>query len=473
MTEATDAEQTIRVAAAATAMLELVGTTGMTETPNLQSDSSSLKDTTTTSKSGFPSPQMFDELVHLMDVAATGRDAPAGTTLHSTNNGTPISSPLRLARSPLKTPQSFVRPKKTTRFPANDDISRDIPSFNPNIMKRNADLGHNGNIDGCESLDLPSNLDDLFEFGNFDISSGGDVDTTSNEHPNEADPSSFPLMYTSSQDHGPPPPPLLEIPDVVKERFKDKNFMFTRSIHIRKSESTKAGYKSPFNPVERNAVSTLHQFNRYVIKNSHYNKDKKSNEKKTRGFNGPKNKGVELLVDYVCVTANCPCKMKIARFDNNNDESHILCYELLNPTTGIPFEHYGHDTPKEEQKKFRNPNKVGKNATQSNKPKYDEIGLTDAQKTYIAKFGAGHVSTNCWNALARRMIRDQSIITHPAQEAHVNTFADRIKAYVTREKRGTDTFFVNEWGKQKMSGNDCKAITHRSLASPKSIRITA
>ena len=65
MTEETDAEQTIRVAAAATAMLELVGTTGMTETPNLQSHSSSLKDTTTTTTTTtksvvvVPSPQMF------------------------------------------------------------------------------------------------------------------------------------------------------------------------------------------------------------------------------------------------------------------------------------------------------------------------------------------------------------------------------------------------------------------------------
>ena len=56
------------------------------------------------------------------------------------------------------------------------------------------------------------------------------------------------------------------------------------------------------------------------------------------------------------------------------------------------------------------------------------------------------------------MIRDERIITYPAQEADVNTFVDRIKAHVAQEKRGTDPFFVNEWGKQKMSGNDCKAI---------------
>lgn len=110
------------MADAATAMPELVGTTDVTETPNLQSHSSSLKDTTTTTtKSGVPSPQMFDELVHLMDVAATGHDAHAGTTLHSTNNGTPISSPLRLARSPLKTSQSYGRPKKAARFSSYTD----------------------------------------------------------------------------------------------------------------------------------------------------------------------------------------------------------------------------------------------------------------------------------------------------------------------------------------------------------------
>ena len=63
---------------------------------------------------------------------------------------------------------------------------------------------------------------------------------------------------------------------------------------------------------------------------------------------------------------------------------------------------------------------------------------------YISRFGAGHVSTNCWKALARRMIRDERIITYPAQEADANTFVDRIKAYVTQEKRGTDPFIVNE-----------------------------
>ena len=70
--------------------------------------------------------------------------------------------------------------------------------------------------------------------------------------------------------------------------------------------------------------------------------------------------------------------------------------------------------------------------------------LTDAQKIYIARFGAGYVSTNCWKALARRMICDERIITYPAQEADVNTFVDCIKAYVTQEKRGTDPFIVNE-----------------------------
>ena len=429
----------------------VLGTTDTTEAPNLQSHGSSPKDTT------FPSPQMFGNMVHPTSLAVTDPGANAVSMLQSTNNGTPISSPLRPTHSPMKTPQTQRRPKKTARIPhTNNDAIISRVSLDDNIMKRNADLGHDGNIDGRE-MSLDFSIEDLFENVKLidSMNSGGDFDP--NEHPSEAGHFAVPLTENSSpQDHEPPPPPA-EIPDAVKERVKD--YKFTGSIHIKKSESTRAGYKSPMNPVEMKAVSSFQGFHSFIIKRRMHNKDMTTNPKKTKGFDAQHNKGVELLVEYWCATANCPCKMKVARFNNADGESHMLCYEAKSPETGEPYEHRNHDLTKEEQKEFRNPNKVGKNATQSKRSKTDELSITDAQKAYIKQFGAGHVSANSWKKLAKRMISDEKVLTTPAQEADVDTFADRIKGYVSRQKHaGTDPFFANEWGKQKMSGNECKAI---------------
>ena len=71
------------------------------------------------------------------------------------NNGTPVSSPQRQARSPRKTPNSERRPMKRR---GRDNISEDI-------MRRNADLGQHGNMDGGE-IDLPSNVATIFNVEN-------------------------------------------------------------------------------------------------------------------------------------------------------------------------------------------------------------------------------------------------------------------------------------------------------------------
>eukprot|EP00985_Skeletonema_marinoi_P024375 scaffold16920_cov106-Skeletonema_marinoi.AAC.2 len=86
------------------------------------------------------------------------------------NNNTPISSPLRVSahRSPRKTPQSHVRPKKSQRVPIIDGINGDIDGINGDIMHRNADLRQNGNVDGDDIINLPPNVEEIFEVSRVD-----------------------------------------------------------------------------------------------------------------------------------------------------------------------------------------------------------------------------------------------------------------------------------------------------------------
>ena len=402
---------------------------------------------------------------------------------------TTVTSPRRLANithSPIRTsPNRAQQPKRTKGDDCAGLSNVGIRAINEDIMQRSTDLGESGDIDGDGNMNVPS-LEDFF--GNVAINveptslgseTADDVSsplqllgiacqsaesttaaatassgiTISEEVSNEDHPA-LPPMDIHPQE---PQPPSDDIPDAAKNRFLEKNFKFTGSILIPPHASTPAGYKKPVSPAELQAISDFHGCYTYTRMHTRCN-ERTSRSKKVNGFNGPKKCGVEELIHYECRTAGCKCEMKTARFDSvGSNNSYILCYESMDHETGQLFEHSGHDISKEEQKKLRKPNKGGAGAIAGTaKPKYDGLSLTDAQCDFIKEFGMGQVSKNSWGPLAKEMIRRGK--ANDEQVEDPEAFASRIKLYVGRRKARGDPFFVSQWGKESMSGGECKDI---------------
>lgn len=387
------------------------------------------------------------------------RNAVAGYLGNNNNNSTPISSPQRAnappSRSPRKTPTSQNRPKKTQK---SNEINSDISKIDDDVMHKNNDAGEDGNIDGG-GIDLPPDISNIFEasIDNNNISTDG----TTNVDDGDLFSALAMLVMgdgssSNSSIHVPliPEPPstrttAMDIPDDVKTRFTETRFtkckfQFTGSKHINGAGTVRAGFKSPISSVERKAIKEFHGFNKY-IKHRTEVKDQ-SREKMTRGFKGPSNRGVEELVHYKCGAAACRCEMKIARYDDVNGGSHILCYELVDEGTGQPFEHSNHDMSREQQKQYRKPNKQSKSNVETAKSKYTGMTMTQAQMEFVAKFGMGDVAIGDYMAVATAMKETCLLTTEQVQD--LDGLASRIEKYVERRKLKEDPYFVNDWGKK-------------------------
>jgi len=384
-------------------------------------------------------------------------------------------------------------------------------------MHRNADLRQNGNVDGDDIINLPPNVEEIFEVSRVDenIDKDDNVDndvnvsspetraavddddlisallalgevvheSTNSESTISVEGRDRSSIETETHPSLPPLPPMhlppdttpspseipdSEIPDVVKNRFLGKHFKFTSAIPIPASGRTPAGYKSPVSEVELQAIEDLQLGSTYKTQRTRLEEETRTTM--VRGFNGTSNYGVEELFHRYCETAGCKCEMKTARFDSKHCNSYILCYELLDKETDQPFVHSNHAIRKEEQKQFRPANKVGGNATtERTKSKYDGLTLSNAQQDYIKKFGMGEVGKGDWKALAEAMARSSQVELTEEQENDIDGFAGRIRNFVKYRKSRGDRFFVSQWGQQKMSGNDCKAVLD-ALKTPSSER---
>lgn len=382
------------------------------------------------------------------------------------NDGT-ASSPERQPpphRSPRKTPDSQRRPTKTRRG---------LGNINEDIMRPNADLGQRGNIDG-EEINIPSNIGDLFNV-DIEVENNGtsgdmnDADLLSalesfNVGQEETSTNSPTINAATSTDSVEGQPSHLQpnhpqITEAAKNRFSPK-YEFTGSVPIPLSAGTPAGFKSPPTPMEEDAIMSLqgtYAWNTYRTKHA-----QKSRTEMVRGFDGPSNKGVEHLFDFVCPCRKCYVEMKIARVNG-----HILSYEKVDEKTGRPFQHSDHNVTNEEQKQMRRKNKVGGKATiPSAKSKRDDLSLTPAQHNFIREFGMGLVSEGSWKAIAEAMKASPKCSLTQAQENDIDGLAQRIKWYVARQRAKGDRFFVSQWGKQVMTGNQCKDILDALMTHP-------
>ncbi len=396
-------------------------------------------------------------------------NAVAASLGKNNNNNTPISSPQRAppSRSPRKTPTSHNRPKKTQK---SNEINTDILKIDDDVMHKNHDAGEDGNIDGG-GIDLPLDISNIFEAS---IDNNISTDGTTNVDDGDLFSALSMLVMgdgssSNSSMHIQEPPSIsgisprttaMDIPDDVKNRFREtrftkSKFQFTGSKNINGDAGTvRAGFKTPISSEERKAINAFHEFNKYAIFRTVH--EDKSRPKMTRGFNGPLNRGVEELVHYKCEAAACRCEMKIARYDDVNGGSHILCYELVDEGTGQPFEHSNHDMSREQQKQCRKPNKQSKSNVETTKSKYSGMTMNQSQMEFIAQFEMGNVAIGDYMAVARAMSSNGLVNAEQAQ--NMDGLANRIQQYVTRRKQTGDPNFVNDSGKKDMSGDDCKAI---------------
>ena len=92
----------------------------------------------------------------------------AGNTDHVDGANTPQRQ--ATFRSPMRTPLSQRRKTKSLRITAG---SVHIPAINADIMQRNTDLGDSGDLDGDGSMNLPANMEDMFD--NVAINIDGDA----------------------------------------------------------------------------------------------------------------------------------------------------------------------------------------------------------------------------------------------------------------------------------------------------------
>lgn len=155
----------------------------------------------------------------------------------------------------------------------------------------------------------------------------------------------------------------------------------------------------------------------------------KRKEKLTRGFHGPTKLGVEEMANYKCSTASCQCKLKLARFKGG-----IIVYENCDTSTNEPFKHTGHNLRPDEQKQFRE-GKTSKPTNPNAKSKYDDLSLTTYQKEFIATKCDMLVASGKFYDIALAMVKDKTVACSPGQTDDLNKFADRIRYYVSRERK--------------------------------------
>ena len=118
------------------------------------------------------------------------------------------------------------------------------------------------------------------------------------------------------------PNPPHQIPDSIPEgvRKRINGYILTQALTIR--EPVIAGHKQPPTDDELSAISTLQRNIHYAICHKRYEKERRKDP--VRGFNGKRNKGVEILIEYDCIAPKCNSKMIVARYKNQ-----LLCYEKV------------------------------------------------------------------------------------------------------------------------------------------------
>jgi len=174
----------------------------------------------------------------------------------------------------------------------------------------------------------------------------------------------------------------------------------------------------------------------------------------------------EILSDYKCESIICKCRVKIARV-NCNGISGILGYQSVDPATSHIYEH-----DKQAHKLFPHQELAQGLRTLSNgasKSKFSPYNLSVEQKEFITDYGLASCSTSQMKdavSTMTYMARMNEISCTPEQLMSATKFLDAVKNWIKNKKRANDFFFLNQWGKCSMSGQDLKEVLDLLMTSP-------
>ena len=166
----------------------------------------------------------------------------------------------------------------------------------------------------------------------------------------------------------------------------------------------------------------------------------------------------EVLTDFHCDSKCCNVQVRVVRVKCNGVNG-ILVYQLINPSTGVPYQHnvQAHNmTPFEEQS-------LGlRLRTSTTKSKYGSTALSVAQRKFIMDFGTqrskGKQGMSNGGDVATAMISSNRVMLSEEHKNSSEKLRVKIDEYVQNRKKAGDYFFINIYGKSKMTGAELKQI---------------